>query len=91
MNFIHTYLDLEGAPVCQWVKHWPTDLAVQGSSPACGEIFATVNGVSFHTAFHHPDMTEILLKKTSNRKSSMYPYCELELLIKCSLGDNIIH
>ena len=25
---------LLGAPVAQWVKHWPTDLVVPGSSPA---------------------------------------------------------
>ena len=23
-----------GVPVAQWVKHWPTDLAVPGSIPA---------------------------------------------------------
>ena len=26
-----------GAPVAQWVKRWPADLAVPGSSPAWGE------------------------------------------------------
>ena len=44
-----------GAPVAQWVKRWPTDLAVPSSIPARGEIFSTVNGVTLHTALHyHP-------------------------------------
>ena len=42
-----------GAPVAQWVKRWPTDLAVPSSIPARGEIFSTVNGVPLHTAFHY--------------------------------------
>ena len=57
-----------GAKVAQYVKRWPSDLALPGSSPTRGEI-STVNGVSLHTAFHyhpahHPDMTEILMKRT---------------------------
>ena len=39
-----------GAPVAQWFKCWPTDLAVPSSSLARGEIFSTVNGVIIHTA-----------------------------------------
>ena len=39
--------------IAQWVKHWPTDLAVPGSNPARGEIFSIVNGVPSHTAFHY--------------------------------------
>ena len=51
-----------GAPVAQWVKRWPTDLAVSGSSSAQGEIFATLNGVPLQTAFHyHPAITLIRL------------------------------
>ena len=43
-----------GAPLTQWVKRWPTDLAVVSSSPARGEIFPTVYGVPLlHTAFHY--------------------------------------
>ena len=38
-----------GSPVAQWVKRWPTDLAVTGST----EIFSIVNGVPLHTAFHY--------------------------------------
>ena len=44
---------IPGAPVAQWVKRWPTDLAVPSSIPARGEIFSTVNGVPLHTAFHY--------------------------------------
>ena len=36
-----------GAPVAQWVKRWPTDLAVASSSPARGGIFSAVNGAPF--------------------------------------------
>ena len=42
-----------GAPVTQWVKCWPTDLAVPSSIPARGEIFSTVNAVPLHTAIHY--------------------------------------
>ena len=42
-----------GAPVAQWVKRWPSDLAVPSSIPAQDEIFSTVNGVPLHTAFHY--------------------------------------
>ena len=42
-----------GAPLAQWVKHWPVDLAVSSSSPARGGIFTTVNGVLLHTVFHY--------------------------------------
>ena len=71
---------MPGAPVAQWIKRWPSDLAVLSLSPARGEIFSTVNRVLLHTAFHYhqtsahrPDMTEILLKRTQNRKSSIHP------------------
>ena len=54
----------------------PTDLEVPSTSPTRGEIFSTVNGIPLHTAFHyhpsivlispthHPDMTEIMFKRT---------------------------
>ena len=45
------------APVAQWVKGWPTDLAVQGSSPAQGRIFSFVNRVLLHTAFQYHLLT----------------------------------
>ena len=44
---------LRGAPVAQWVKRWPSDLAVPSSISARGEIFSTVNGAPLHTAFHY--------------------------------------
>ena len=43
----------QGAPVAQWVKRWPTDLAVPSWIPARGKIFSTVNGVPLHTSFHY--------------------------------------
>ena len=57
-----------GALVALWVKRWPAALATVSSSSASGEIFSTVNKVSFYIAFHYrPDMTEILLKRKKNR------------------------
>ena len=46
--FIHSVSSVRlsvGAPVAQWVKRWPTGLAVPGPSPSRGEIFSVVNGV----------------------------------------------
>ena len=51
-NFQFASFDLR-SPQAQWVKRWPTDLAVESSSPAQGEIFSTVSGVSLDTAFHY--------------------------------------
>ena len=52
-----------GAPVAQWVKPWPTDLADPSLILTRGEIFSTVNGVPLHTAFHyHPNIVLIWLK-----------------------------
>ena len=49
-----------GAPVTQWIKRWPTGLAVPSSKPARGEIFSTVDKVPLHTAFHyHPPIVLI--------------------------------
>ena len=57
-----------GAPVAQWVKRWPPDLAVPSSSPARGEIFSTINGSTTHSlslsSAHRTDMTEILSERT---------------------------
>ena len=44
----------DGAPIAQWIKRWPTDVAILSSSPARGEIFSTVNGVPLLIAFHPP-------------------------------------
>ena len=68
-----------GAPVAQWVKRLPTDLAVPGSSTARGEIFSTINCDPFHTAFHyHPPVVLIWLKYCwKGRKIESHPsiYC----------------
>ena len=68
-TILNTYILLIlGAMVAQWIKRWPTDLAVQSSSSAQGKIFLTANRVPLHSlslsSAHHPDMTEILLKRT---------------------------
>ena len=44
---------LLGSPVAQWVKYWPTDLAVRSSSPARGELFSTINRILLYTANHY--------------------------------------
>ena len=49
LSFLFRSPSFRGGPVAQWVKHWPTHLAVPGSSPARGEIFSSVNGVQLHT------------------------------------------
>ena len=51
-----------GSLVAQWVRGWPTDLAVMGSGHACkqGSIAHTF---IIMTSAHHPDMTEILLNR----------------------------
>ena len=52
-----------GAPEAQWVKRWPSDLAVWGLSPGGGETFPTIKGVLLHTTFHyHPPIILICLK-----------------------------
>ena len=65
---IYKYNRNVGAPVAQWFKRWPTDLAVSGSSPARGGNISNrkrgfiAHGLSLK-ANHRPDMSEILLKK----------------------------
>ena len=57
-----TVLLVSGAPVAQWVKCWPTDLAVVSSSPAPPEarVFLIANGVPLHISFHyHPPIVLI--------------------------------
>ena len=49
----YSFIIVNGAPVAQWVKRWPTDLAVPSSIPAQGEIFSTVTGIPLYTAFHY--------------------------------------
>ena len=57
-----------GALVTQWVKRWPTDLAVVSSSPARDEdLFNCERAPIAHSlslsSAHHPDMTEIVEKE----------------------------
>ena len=60
----------KGAPVAQWVKHWPTDLAVRvlPPSPSRQNLFNRKRGSFAHnlslSLAHCPVMTEILLKRT---------------------------
>ena len=56
------------SPGAQWVKRWPTDLAVVSSSSARGEdLFNRKRGSIAHILSllldHRPDMTGILLQK----------------------------
>ena len=55
--------------MAQWVKRWTTDLAVPSSIPTRGEIFNRKPGSIAHSlslsTSHRPDMTEILLKRSS--------------------------
>ena len=44
-------------PVTQWVKHWPSDLAVSGLIPSEGGFIT--HSLSLWPS-HYPDMTEIL-------------------------------
>ena len=58
----------QGAPVAQWVKRWPTDLAVPGSIPALGEKLSNCKWDSLAhslslSSYHCTDITEILLKR----------------------------
>ena len=60
------------------VKCWPTDLVVQSSSPTWGVNLSNCKGGSIAHSFsispyNCPNMTEILLKRIYNRKSSIYP------------------
>ena len=54
--------EFSGAPVAQWVKPWPTDLAAAGSNPAWCGIFSVLNRIpnrtqpfiiTYHTAFYY--------------------------------------
>ena len=65
----HVLSSLErGAPVAQWVKRWPTDLADGVRSSLEVKILdrkrsSIAHSLSFSSE-HRPDMTEILLKRT---------------------------
>ena len=65
MHFLSFILRMQGALVAPGLS---ADLAVSSSSPAQDEIFSTINNrVLLHLSLsfaYHPDMTEILLKRT---------------------------
>ena len=67
-----------GAPIAQWVKHRPTDLAVPGSSHHSWrrESFRRKRGSTAHSLslspYRRPYMNQILFKRTQNRKSSIH-------------------
>ena len=52
-----------GAPVAQWVKRWPTDLADRVRASLTCTRSSIAHSLSIASK-HHPDMTEILLKRT---------------------------
>ena len=58
----------KGAPVAQWVKRWPTDLAVRVQSSLEANSFQLLTVFqckqSFIINLLSPDMTETLLKRT---------------------------
>ena len=63
--FISYSRERVGAPVAQWVRRWPTDLAPSGpSSPRSKRNLLNRKQGPLHTALHYPDMTAILLKRT---------------------------
>ena len=59
-TIINPFLPGIGAPVAQWVKSCPTDVAVRVRSPLEAKTSQTVNGVPLHKAFHyHPTIVLI--------------------------------
>ena len=69
------YANNSGAPVAHWLKRWPNDLAVPGSSLPPGELFSNVNWIPLHIAFHyHPPIVLIWLKyHRKGRKIASHP------------------
>ena len=63
-----SYSVCRGAPVAQWVKRWPTDLADRVQSPLRRNLLNRKRSSIAHSlslsASHRPDMTETLLKRT---------------------------
>ena len=86
---------LTGAAVAQSVNllrvtGWPADLMVPGSSPASGgDLFNCKSGSTSHSLSlsptHCPDITEILLKRMQNLKSSITPSFECFLCFDLEL------
>ena len=64
-----------GALVAQWVKHWPIDLVVPGSSPPRGKIFSTVNRFCCTEPFSIIRPSSWYGWNTVDHKSSSHPPC----------------
>ena len=62
LNALEHHLRL-GASVAQWVKRWPSDIAVPSSIPTRGEIFSTVNRVPLKTALHYQPLIVLIRLK----------------------------
>ena len=73
--------------VVQWVKCWPTDLAVVSLCTARGEIFSTKNGIPLHTTFHYQPLIILILQKYcwKGHKIVSHPFISV-LLIRVSEG-----
>ena len=57
-----SFLEELGVPVAQWVKRWPTDLALEAKS-SHRKRGSIAHSISLSSA-HCPDMTEILVDRT---------------------------
>ena len=75
--------------MAQWVKRWPTVLAVPSSIPTRGEIFSTVNGVSLHIAFHYQPL--IVLSIHRFRLTRFLPLAGMELGTARSADKHFTH
>ena len=61
------YLYFRGAPVAQWVKRWPTDLAEFNPHSRRNLLIRKRSSIAHSLSLsskHRPDITEILLKRT---------------------------
>ena len=77
-----------GASVAQWVQHQLADLAVPSSTTGGGNLFShkrdsIASSLSFSSS-NCPEMTEMPLKMTYNRKQSSHPSFTTRI---CSLGN----
>ena len=85
LSKIQDFLGCSRSPGGSEVEHWPTDIAVSGSMPLVAERFPSANETSLYTSSlspsYHPDMTEILLKKTQNCKLFTHPFLAIPSII----------
>ena len=71
----------KGAPVAQWVKRRPLDLAVVSLSHAGGKIFSTVNRVPLHTAFHCQSLIILIWLKYCWKGQKSVSHTSIHLLL----------